>query len=264
MSVSRRPRMIGVCVAVLLLLAGTGWGIWRASDAYHVGRLCKEMTRGDSDHRTRILWELGSVGGARAAEIAVAVLRDDEQAALHEPAAYALQKMRATEHYELVRQVAVNSPPNWAQGKMAMYAGRLGGERAGPWLREVSEGPPSWVGVGAALARVEAGDLQADEIVFAYLRDRRKAWGGLAARTLVDWIVRMSEAIGRPIDLPARPERGLFPKQADRVIDWWRRYATPKLIRDNVAWQRRRNPKWRRMARLMHVRGQAMDYLEID
>jgi len=264
MSVGKRSGMVSVGGALVLLLAGAGWGIWRASDAYRVERLRKEMTKGDSDHRARMLWELGSVGGARAAEVACAVLRDDEQRASHEPAAYALQKMRATEHYELVRSVAVNSPPSWAQGKIAMYAGRLGGERAGPWLREVSDGPPSWLGLGAALARIEAGDLQADEIVFAYLRDRRKAWGGLAARTLVDWIVKMSEAIGRPIDLPARPERGLFPRQADRVIAWWRRYATPKLVRDNVTWQRRRNPKWRRMARLMHVRGQAMDYLEID
>ncbi len=264
MGLKTRWGIVGLGAVVVLLVVGIGRAVWTNSDAYRTRQLIEAYQRGDLVARQKALWSLGSIGGERAVEFASRALRTTRDRDIREAAGFALQKMQAREHYELVRSSAMAEPPSAVQTKLVVYAARLGGEGAMPWLREIGNGPPSWLALGAGLGRLELGDLEADPIVFRCVKGSDKGIRAFAANRIARWIEIMAEAIGQSVQLPDPPVRDLTPEQADRMIDWWRRHVTRRLLVDNVVWQKSGDPKWRRVARLMSARGKAIRFLELD
>ena len=260
----RRSIIIGGAVVLVLGLAGGGARLWITSDGYEIWKLHRELARADVKDQPKVLWQLGSIRDPRVADIAADVLQTAQDPHVREAAAYVVQKVGVADRFELLRRSAVAEPPAEVQAKMAIYVARLGGDRAKSWLDETSEGPSSWLGLGSALGRIEVGDVSADRIVFEYLTGPDKAMRAFAAVRVAGWIATMAEVIGRPAPLPDKPEYGITPEQGGQMVHWWRRYVTSDLLGDNVVWDKRGDPMWRRARRLMHARRDAIDYLGID
>jgi hypothetical protein len=259
----RRVVVVGCLLAAGVLLGGLGWVLWAYSDAREIDRQREELSRGDLSHRQRALWRMASVGGDDAIAMASDVLENETNLHLREAAAYALCKMQARDKLEQVRAAAIEGPPCEAQAKITLYVAELGGEQVLPWLRQMSESPSSWLGLGAALGRLWLGDLEANDIVFGYLRGSNATMREFAAKRLSDWISLMGEAIGSPAEVPQDSAKGVSVAEAERLIRWWQRHATAKLIRDNVAWDRGRDVHWRPMVRLLRARVKAIEFLGI-
>ena len=118
--------------------------------------------------------------------------------------------------------------------------------------------------MGATLARLERGDLQAEEIAFRYLRSNNKFIQGALAARLGEWMAVMAEAIGKPLRLPDDLGHGITPEQAGEMIGWWRNHVTAKLLRDTVCWDKGQDVRWRRVGRLMGARTIALEWLGLD
>jgi hypothetical protein len=147
---------------------------------------------------------------------------------------------------------------------MVIYAARLGGKQALPWLRQLGDDPNSEFAPGAVIGRLELGDRSADHALLEYLTGRDPARRAFAATWMTRWMRVMSESIGRPIDLPSKPEKGVTDAQAKAMATWWRDHVTDKLLTDVIARMTRRDLDRRELARLMGARRHAMEYLEID
>lgn len=247
--------MAFAAVAVTMGITSRTCRSWRSRRAY---------AQSDAAGRKELLWGLHKIGGPSAAELASAALRTEKDPHVREAAAYALQRMQARDYYEQLRDAAINEPPAEVQAKMAFYAARLGGQQAMPWLTEVSNLSRSWLALGAALGRIQLGDLSADQVVFRYLLGPNESMRAFAAVRVTAWIAVMSEAIGKPVSLPDHPSRGVTVEQANRLADWWRRHVTPRILRDNVVWEKGRDPRWHRARKLMGARGKAIQFLEIE
>lgn len=261
---SGKTRIVLIGAAAVACIGMVSGVVWRLSDSYQIRQASRHLEYEDFRRRQRAMWWLGSIGGPRAAQIACDVVQTDPHPHVREAAAYSLRKMRAAHYFEQVRDAVVKEKPSEDQAKMAFYVARLGGRRAKPWLRKVSRASRSWLGLGAALGRLELGDLTANEIVFGYLENPNKVMRAFAAVRLARWIEIISEATGLASTIPSDPQDGVTAQQADQMIRCWRDHATTKLVRDNILWNRGRNPKWRRLVRLMGARTKAIRFLEID
>jgi len=260
----KRSIVIGMGIVLVLGLGGVGAGVWFGWDDYEIWKLRRELARAEEKDQPKVLWQLGSIRDPRVADIAAKILQTAKDPHVREAAAYVIQKVGAEDRFELLQHAAVAEPPAEVQAKMAIYVARLGGDRAKGWLDETSQGTPSWLGLGAALGRIEVGDVSADRVVFEYLTGPDKAMRAFAASRVAGWIATMAEVIGRPAPLPDKPECGITSERGRQMVEWWRRYVTPDLLRDNVIWDKRGDPMWRRARRLMHARRDAIDYLGID
>jgi hypothetical protein len=251
-------------VACVVIAAGIAAALWFTSDTCEIRQLSRQLRRAEGAHRQKILWRLASIRGAQAASIARATLRTDPEGVVREAAAYALAKIGLPDDFEPVRVAADRERPGSEQAKMVTYAARLGRSRSLPWLSDLGKGSPSWAGLGAAIGRLDLGDLSADKDLFDYLKGDDPDRRAFAS----DWVIRtintMSETIGSRADVPARPDKGIAPQQADTLITWWRQNVSQKLLADTNSLRERRDPMRRRMGRLMGARKHAMDYLNID
>lgn len=263
MNVDRRI-VAGIAAGLVVVSAGVAWAVRPTPEAERVRQLADVVARGSLTDRQEALWRLGSVGGPVAAQTAAHALRTDTDPDIREAAAYALQKMKSVDHIELLRVAAAKEPSPEVQVKMAVYVSRLGGDRVASWLSQVGDGPLSWLGLGATLARLERLDLNADGSLYRYLRSSNRAMSDLAVRGLTPWVRLMSEAIGRHVSLPDAPDDEITPGQADDLAKWWQRFVTVKLMKDNVLWAKDRDPRWHRIKRLMRARGKAIGFLEVD
>jgi len=188
----------------------------------------------------------------------------DPDADVREAAAYALQKMNAPEGFELVRSALLRECPGPVQAKMISYAARLGRNQALSWLIEMGTDSASWAGLGAAIGRIELGDMSAQPVLFDYLKSPDPNQRAFAAAWMMPWIRTMSETIGRHVNLPEKPDQGITDRQVDEMMAWWRNYVTPKLWTDTLAMRDRRDPMRRKLGRLMGARHRAIDYLNIN
>ncbi|MBN1342812.1 MAG: HEAT repeat domain-containing protein [Phycisphaerae bacterium] len=264
MASKRRFVILVVTGLTVVAVGGIACALWLTSTSHQVRQLERDLARADQAKRQKILWNLGTLGGPRASAILSRTLQESDNPHLREAAAYGLQKMQARERLELLRAAAVKESPAEVQAKMASYVARLGGDDVQPWLRQVSDAPLSWLGLGATIGRLELGDLSADGILFRYLKGPDKAMRAFAAERTARWMTFIGEAIGRPPDMTDAPEREVTDADADRMIRWWRQNVTPRLLVDNVIWRKGADPKWRRVARLMGARSKAIDFLDIE
>lgn len=262
-SVDRRA-IAGLALIVIAILVGLAWALWPVSDDRRVEQLARIIAQGTLEQRQAALWELRSIGGPAAADIAGRTLETDPDPDIREAAAYALQKMGAHGQFELLRSAAVKEPSPSVQIKLVRYLARLDYQRAAPWLGEASDGPLSWLGLGATLARLECVDLDAAPDLYRYLAAPDKAMRHLAVRSVTPWVALMSEAIGRPVDLPELQDSEITDQHAADITAWWQRWVTAKLMRDNVVWVKDRDARWHRIKRLMRARAKAIRLLRLD
>jgi len=260
-----RGKLIGMVAASAGFLAVCAVGVvsWMWSDAREFRILSRRVTHPNPQERQKALWRLGSLRTAKAAALAGQALRNDPNPEVREAGAAALQKMNAKEYYEPVRAEALRCPEH-SRPTMVIYAARLGGKQALPWLRQLGDDPNSEFAPGAVIGRLELGDRSADHALLEYLTGRDPARRAFAATWMTRWMRVMSESIGRPIDLPSKPEEGVTDAQAKAMATWWRDHVTDKLLTDAIARMTRRDLDRRELARLMGARRHAMEYLEID
>ena len=214
--------------------------------------------------RQKALYALAKRREGTAAAIMRQVLVRDSSADVREAAAYALYKVAAPDAVDALAEAVDREPDNVQRAKMVVYYARLRGPDALPVLETWTQSDDVWKSTGAALARIELGDVAAGDVLIERLSGDDAFLAAHVTQQFRPILETMTELIARPIDLALHHGQRWSADQAVAVRDWWARYATATLLADAVSPLTSRNEVRRDLARLDGAKRRAVRYLGLE
>ena len=255
-------RVIGTVVFVGVLGGLTGgWGV----PAWVRYRLTSTAEHADRpSDRQKALYALAKRREGAAGATMRRALQHDPAADVREAAAYALYKVEAPDAVDALSQAVGREPDNVQRAKMVVYYARLCGPDALPVLDAWTQSNEPWKSTGAALARIEFGDVEAGGALIERLSGPDAFLAAHITEQFRPTLETMTELIGRPIDLDVHDGRRWSADQVLAIRHWWDQFATATLLGDAVSPLTSRNAVRRDLARLGSVKRRALRYLRLE
>jgi hypothetical protein len=248
-----------IAAAVLIAVVAVSWPAVQAR--IWIGQLQ------DHDPKVRIkaCQELGSAESVAAVGPLTRVMLEDDDRQVVRRAAYALMKIKHPSTVDALQKAAQrDAADDLPLAELILWSADLSEGAVVDFVRQQAASDQPWRRLGGGAGLMECGEFEGGRIVLAFLKDSDPAKQIFATEQFQRFAEPMTEMVGEFINLQTPKGQPLSPGQIAAIESWWTSRATPRLLRDFVAYHRRPNPKWREIKRLVHARQRVARWMGVD